>query len=324
MYNRGARGRNQTCEAAGGLGTTMKRNPFIAATFLTVSLASGTLLPVGVHSRADSSVFTPEQLRAMVTRVIANQHRDDEAIGEYERFERRQTRKNGQEGALAEDKTFRVVPTGTGTVRAQTEESGRPVDAELYHRQLRDVETALAAALTPNDARQKKAVDKSIKRSRERAELVDAVLNAFTFTWQGRETRNGRTLTKIALDPNPAFKPTSRNTGLLSRVRATLWVDEDAAQLVRVEAEVVRDITFGGGVFGKIYRGGRFALEQEEVAPGVWLPTHYQYDYSGRKFLFNFEVHESTEASHYRRIGPPKQALAAIRRELGRSATSAP
>jgi len=279
--------------------------------------------PLRANPPPDDRAPTPEELRALVARVIAQQHRDDEAMGQYERVERRQIRKNEKDSAVREDRTFRVVPTGTGAVRVQTEENGRPVDSEVYRRQLRDVETALAAALTPNETRQKKAVEKSAKRSRDRAELLDAVLDAFTFTWQGRETRDGRTLAKIGLDPNPAFQPRSRTASLLARVRATVWVDEAAGQLARLDAEIIRDLTFGGGVFGKVYHGGRFAMEQTEIAPGIWLPTRYEYNYEGRKFVFSFEVHERTEASHYRRIGPPREALVAIRRELGRGSPAA-
>ena len=37
-------------------------------------------------------------------------------------------------------------------------------------------------------------------------------------------------------------------------------------------------------------------MEQQEVAPGIWLPTRYQYDFTARKFLFTFEQHQYVEA----------------------------
>jgi hypothetical protein len=284
---------------------------------LVLPLALATLWAAGPEgARADDRAPSPEELRALLERVIANQHRDDAALAQYERIEHRQLRKNEQDTALVEDRTFRVVPTGTGTVRVQAEENGRPVDSELYRKQLRGLEQALVSALDPTETRQKQAADKGAKRSRERAEMVDAVSEAFRFSWLGRETRNGRTLAKLGLEPNPAFKPTSRNTSWLTRLRATAWVDETSGQLARVEAELFRDISFGGGVLGKVYRGGRFVMEQDEVTPGIWLPTRYEYNLQGRKFLFGLELHELTEASHYRRIGPPQEALLAIRCEL--------
>ena len=268
---------------------------------------------------AAASPPSPAEIRALVLRVVANQRLNDAALEQYERIERRQVRKSEQDTTIVEDKTFRVVPTGTGTIRVQIEEDGRPVDAEVYRRQLRDLEQALASALNSGDPGQKRAVEKGAKRSRERAELVDAIPNAFLFSRLGCETRNGRALAKLALEPNPTFKPASRSASLFAHVRATVWVDEAAGQLVRLEAEMIRDFPVGGGVLGKVYRGGRFVLEQAEVAPGVWLPTRYQYDFDGRKFLFGFGVHELTEVSRYRHIGPPKQALETIRRELNDS-----
>ncbi len=295
----------------------MNRRPTLAILPMALAL----LWPGGPVARADERAPSAEEIRALVNHVIANQHRNDATLEQYERNERRQARKSAQDADPFEDRTFRVVPTGTGTVRVQTEERGRPVDAELYRRQLRDLEQALVWALNPNESRQKQRVDKGAKRSRERAEMVDAVRDAFCFTWLGRETRNGHTLVKLQFDANPAFKPTSRNTALFAAVRATVWVDEAAAQLVRVEAELARDISFGGGILGKAYRGGHFVIEQAEIAPGIWLPTRYEYNFTGRRFVFGFQVHEVTDVSHYRRIGPPKEALLAIRRELGRAAT---
>jgi hypothetical protein len=62
--------------------------------------------------------------------------------------------------------------------------------------------------------------------------------------------------------------------------------------------------------------------ERYEMAPGLWLPTFSQYDFDGRKFFIPFGIHERTFYSQYRRIGPPKEALGAIRAELGKPAAS--
>jgi hypothetical protein len=66
--------------------------------------------------------------------------------------------------------------------------------------------------------------------------------------------------------------------------------------------------------------------DQAEVAPGIWLPTRYQYDFTARKFLFPFEQHQYVEISQYHRDGSPKQALALVQYELanGKSAYGDP
>ncbi len=292
------------------------RRTILAATLALAPLAGAALAQS--QPPAQPAPLTPEQVQALMVRVIANQHRDDTAIEEYERVERVYLRKTAQDSPL-DDKTYRVVPTGTGTIRVQLENAGRPVDAEVYRQQLRQVAQALQNAVDPNNSRQKQDLDKFNRRRRERSDMVDATLKAFLFTYLGREIRSDRALIKLGLAPNPAYKPASRSTSLFQHVRATIWIDEQAEQVHRIEAEIISDISFGGGIIGKVYRGGRFTMEQAEVAPGVWLPTFYTYDFDGRRFLFGFSLHQRTEANHYHRIGPPAEALAAIRRELNHS-----
>jgi hypothetical protein len=57
-------------------------------------------------------------------------------------------------------------------------------------------------------------------------------------------------------------------------------------------------------------------MVQEEVAPGIWLPTLYNYEVDGRKFMFAFGIHERTEITRYHRVGPPPQAAEIVRNEL--------
>jgi hypothetical protein len=94
------------------------------------------------------------------------------------------------------------------------------------------------------------------------------------------------------------------------------WVDESSGELIRAEAELTDDVSWGAGLIAKLYRGGKFTYEQREVAPGLWMPTHYSYDFDGRKFLFsNLNLHERMDISDYARVGPPEEAIAILRRE---------
>lgn len=260
-----------------------------------------------------SAAGQPDEARTLSERAIANQHRNDDVVNQYERIERHYVRQGSR---VVDDKIYRVVPTGTGTLKLLIKQNGRAVDPAYYKKQLRDWEQVLQVAVNPSDPRERESEEKARKKARERAELVDAVRQAFRFTQVGREEHDGRAWAKIAIDPNPAYRPRSSSVELLTHVRATLWIDEAAAQMARAEANIIRDISFGGGILGKVYRGGHFEMEQAEVAPGVWLPTRYQYDLEGRKLFFGFTVHETTEVSRYRYVGTPKDALVLVRSEL--------
>jgi hypothetical protein len=256
------------------------------------------------------------ELRARTDKLIAHQHADDIAIEEYERMERHVDRTGGSNQRILEDKTYRVVPTGPGTLKILLQDNGKATDPTDYRKQLQTWRDLLQLALNPNDSRIKAAYAKMEKKKHDRAELVNAARDAYNVNWLGQENLNGHDCDVVQLDPNPSFHPRTTLQEALTHATAKIWVDHNALQILRAEAHIVRDVSFGAGILGKLYRGGVFFLEQAEVAPGVWLPTRYQYDYTARKFLFTFEEHQFIEASHYRRLGPPEQALLVAQDEL--------
>jgi hypothetical protein len=281
---------------------------------------------VGQRSTPGSSAGTTQvppteaEQRALIDRLFSNQHSDDAALPLYQRIEHHQIREHASDNNPTEDKTFRVIPIGTGTGwRVLVEDHGRPIPTADYRMQLANVQRALEIVTDPVNAVSKRDIERFQRRLKDRADLISAVRNAFTFTWLGREVRNGRTLAKFRLAPNPNYRPVSRETEIFLHASATIWADEAAGQVVRAEAELTSDFSVGGGVLGKVYRGSRMTLEQTEIAPGVWFPFVLQYDFTGRRFFFGFEINEHTEASHYERIGPPNEALTFIRRELSSS-----
>jgi len=261
---------------------------------------------------------SPEQIHSLIMRAIENQHRDDRALEEFERTEHAITRK-GENAEIVTDLTERIVPSSAGNIKLKMAENGVSVPPEDYRHELEFAVTALDLAMHPND-RYEEDLAKFERRRRDHAELVDTATKAFRATWAGRETRSdsagARTLMKFLLDPNPDYKPINRFAASFQHVHATLWVDEAQAQFARLEADISTDITFGGGIAGKVYHGGHFVMVQEEVAPGIWLPTFYNYDVDGRKFLFAFGIHERTEITRYHRVGPPSQAIEIVRNEL--------
>jgi hypothetical protein len=265
-------------------------------------------LPNQAPSAAEMKVRTDE--------LIANQHADDQAIEQYEHIEREIDRSGGSTPRTLQDRTFRVVPTGTGTLRILLKENGKTTDPADYQRQLQAWRDVLQLAMRPDDPRSKNAYTKFEKKKRDRAETVDSTREAFVQQWVGRETLRGHNCDVVQLDQNPNFHPHSMLQEAVTHFTAKVWVDHDSNQLVHGEAHVIRDISVGGGILGKLYRGGVFSFDQAPVAPGVWLATRYQYDFTGRKFLFTFEVHQVVESSQYRRVGSPKEALVVVQNEI--------
>jgi hypothetical protein len=285
-----------------------------SAALLAALLAAPAAAAAGALPRGHAAArLTPAEIHALVARMIANQHHNDQANYEYEHVERRM-RFSG--AGATEDKTYRVVPTGTGTLSLLVKEGRQPVELDAYLKQLRGWEHVLTIALTANDPREQESEEKRRKRDRNRAELVGAVAEAFQFTWLDRESLNGRAVVKLRLEPNPGYRPASNATDLLTHVEAIVWIDEQAAQVVAAQARIIRDIAIGGGIVGKIYKGGWFQLTQQPVTSEIWEPARIEYAVAGRKFLFPSVAHARTDYRRYERIGPPREAIGLARSEL--------
>src|SRR5713226_4699472 len=226
----------------------------------------------------------------LFVRVISNQKDNDRALFLYERIERLEKRKSASDPQPYEVKITRVVPAGTGSAHIPVTDEGRPLDATAYRAELLKLEKSLVWAADTGRP-QRDAYDKITRKQKERDDLIDATRTAFLFTFLDREPRGDRILAKYRMEPNPAFKPTSRFTSIYPKVRGFVWIDETSGQIARLEGEITDDISVGLFI-AKVYKGSHFFQERYEVVPGLWLPTYSQYDFDGRKFFSVFSVHE--------------------------------
>src|SRR5487761_1065221 len=182
--------------------------------------ASATALPV-----PDQTPLTPDQVHDLLSRVIANQHHNDAVLDTYERLEHHVERQGAPNGPVTVDKLYRVVPTGSGTLKLLIKVNGRPVAPGDYQRQLRDWEGVLEVAVHPDDPRQISVVAKQQKKLKDREHLIDSVSKAYVVTWLGREVRDSRVVEKLELNPDPAYQPHGDSTDWLvhARVARGVW-----------------------------------------------------------------------------------------------------
>jgi len=291
---------------------SFKRSYVVAAAMAVLSLPPLNLVACFAQAPAGNPPEQPD----LFAQIIANQKQVDANLNMYERIERLEIRKTASDPTPAEVKVWRVFPSGTGMSKILLGPEGRAASPESYRSALEKLETTLLWAAQDGPA-QREAYNKVERRRKERNDLIDSTRKAFFFTKIGEETRGDRVLVKYDMHPNPAYKPTTRNEILFTRVRGTVWIDKESSQLARVEGHVTEDISLAL-FLAKVYRGSYFMQERYELAPGVWLPTYQQYDFDGRKFLVPFSIHERNFYTHYRRVGPPKEAIETVRNELNK------
>ncbi len=75
---------------------------------------------------------TTEHTNALFVRVFENQHNNDRAIEEFERVEHVVTRKSSDTSDGFTERTDRILPSGTGTMKLETMENGSLVSPDVY------------------------------------------------------------------------------------------------------------------------------------------------------------------------------------------------
>ena len=66
----------------------------------------------------------------------------------------------------------------------------------------------------------------------------------------------------------------------------SIWVDEQAEEVRRVEATAVDDLSVGFGVVARLNEGARVFVRREQVTSDLWLPTSLRFVGDGRALLF--------------------------------------
>jgi hypothetical protein len=291
--------------------------------FCPLLLVSSLILSLGRPAQTQEPVRSPfpvdqtnQPASGLFRRVLENQKRNDQEMDQFEHIERTEFRKVGNSATPADVKVNRVFPAGTGMDKLPLSPDAKPANAQSYIAELEKLEKALVWAAQRGPAQQE-AYAKLERKRKERHDLLDATHDAFLFTRVGEEFRGDRKLVKFTLMPNPSYKPTTRNTMIFPKVQGQVWIDEASSELARIEGYVTEDISIALFV-AKIYKGSHFMQERYEFEPGLWLPSFQQYDFDGRRFFLSIAIHERTFFSNYKRVGPPSEAVAAVRAELSK------
>ena len=125
--------------------------------------------------------------------------------------------------------------------------------------------------------REAEAAARDPKKQAKQQEKDDAQISDFLrvvrFTNPRRERFRGEDVIAVDFGPNPDFKPGKAIENVIHQMAGVLWVDENALDVVRLEAHFNASVKIGGGVVGSLEKGSSFVFEQARVNDEVWLPT---------------------------------------------------
>ncbi len=123
---------------------------------------------------------------------------------------------------------------------------------------------------------------KQAKQEEEDDAEVSDFLRAELFTNPRRELFRGQEVIAFDVNGNPDYKPKKRIDSIIQKLSGTMWVDEQASEIVRLEARFAESVKIGGGLVASLAKGSNFVFEQEKINDEVWLPSYAEVHFSGR------------------------------------------
>jgi hypothetical protein len=153
---------------------------------------------------------------------------------------------------------------------------------------------------TPAD-RQKRLADFD-RRHREEHSFLLEVPEAYDFRILGEETLNGRPAYVMMGEPRQSFRPKLNAARVLPKLRPKLWIGKNDYEWLRLEAEVIDTITWGGFLL-RLHPGSHIELEQTLVNNEAWLPRHAHISFDARIALFkSMRLEVDAQFSDYKKF----------------------
>ena len=208
---------------------------------------------------------------------------------------------------------FHVYPSPARRLsyRRLMERDGKPIPERELAEQDREYrvrvdEVMRERAMAASDQR---SVEQESEAARHRQQrTIDDVIDTLQFQMKGRTTHEGVPAIVVTFTPKPNARPTTRQGRMAQKFTGTIWVDEAALEVMRVEAKSTDDLTYGGGLVASLGEGTTATVTRRRVGGDVWMPTALTLTGEGRAVVFRrLVVDYEIEWFDYRRL--PHESL---------------
>jgi hypothetical protein len=177
-----------------------------------------------------------------------------------------------------------------------------PDQKQQEKRKLQD-ETSRRQHESPGD-RASRVAEFEKEQNRDRR-FIEEFVRAFNFKLIGQQQLDGRAVYAVRATRRAGYRPTDRDSEVLTGMRGTLWIDKRTHQWVKAEAEVVHPVSIAGFV-ATVEPGTRFLLEKTPVTADVWLAKHFTMNEKAEIFSFiNHKKHEDVTFFDYHKTAYP-------------------
>jgi len=174
--------------------------------------------------------------------------------------------------------------------------NGKPLSASEQRKEEEKFQQMLAKRQNETQEQRQDRIAKYEKERKRDHILMQQLTKAFNFRLRGEQKLGNRDVYVLDATPKPGYKPPNMEAKVLTGMKGELWIDKNEFQWVKVEAETFRPVSISG-FLARVDPGTRFELEKAPVAPGVWLPKHFEME-SHAKIVFLFHEDKSESETY--------------------------
>lgn len=248
-------------------------------------------------------------INALLQEIRANADKLDAILENYSYTEYRVERDLDKNGNLIEKDSEKKLLTFYKGYRISrlVEKNGKPLSPSDQEKEDRDAARQVADIEKRIAEKERKAISQRDTKSGtggqpsgegQRLTIADA-LKGSLLTNPRRERFKGIDVIVFDYEPNPAFKPQTRNEKLFALCNGAIWVDAKTKQVVRLDAVLTQS---AGNFLAAARKGASFSLENELVNNEIWLPSQADINLSIRILFAGININNLIKYGDYKRF----------------------
>lgn len=194
--------------------------------------------------------------------------------------------------------TTEAIETPEGGLNRTIAKNGKPLTPE----EQADADQKLKSFAYDKEARHKKL--KSNRDDDQRSiTLMRSLPDAFNYTVTGVDKApNGHEIVHLAFKAKPGWSAPTHETRVLEGMDGNMVIDQTAGRIAEINGELFKDVDFGWGILGRLFKGGKFIIHQADVG-GKWQETQERLQFNGKILMLkNLTIDSNETMSDFRPV----------------------
>lgn len=195
--------------------------------------------------------------------------------------------------------TTEAIETPDGGLNRTIAKNGKPLTPE----EQAEADQKLKSFAYDNEARRKKRQSNGEDDQRS-ITLMRSLPDAFNYTVTGvTKGANGHEMVQLAFKAKPGWSAPTHETRVLEGMDGNMVIDQTAGRIAEINGELFKDVDFGWGILGRLFKGGKFIIHQADVGQGKWEETQERLQFNGKILMIkNLTIDSNETMSDFRPV----------------------